>query len=117
MHKILGIAVAMVITATAMADGEPKLYVIGKDIKGVDKGAALEAVAANGLSTMVYECKQQIKGRKGLENVSGSSVFVVGQVSGTTSKWDATVAVAAKKGVALCTRKVVNEQTANFKNF
>lgn len=99
------------------AAGEPKLFVIGRDIEGVDKATALEAVALKGESTLIYECKEQIKGRKGLEALSGSNVFVVGEVQGTTSKWDAVVAVANGKRVAQCTRKVINKQTANFKNF
>lgn len=103
--------------SSAQSQGEPKLYVIGQDINGVDKATALEHVANNGEASLVYECKEQIKGRKGLENLSGSSIFVLGQVQGTISKWDAVVAVAKGKRAALCTRKVINKQTANFKNF
>lgn len=114
--KSLIITLALVASTVAHAAGEPKLYVIGQDITGVDKAQALEAVV-NNRDAMIYECKQQTKGRKGLENVSGSSLYVVGQVQGTISKWDALVAVVKGKGVALCTRKVINEQTANFKNF
>ena len=111
---ILGVMVAM--ASTAHGAGEPKLYVRG-EVKGVSKGDALNYVASNGLDTMIYECKQQVKGRKGLENLPGDSVFVIGQVSGSPEKWSAITAVAKGQTTSACVRKVINTHTGNFKNF
>jgi hypothetical protein len=110
----MGVITAL--SVTAAASGEPKLYTT-RPVTGVSKGEALSYVASHGLETLVYECKTKVQGRKGLENLPGDSVFVIGQVSGTPEKWDAITSVAKGGYAAECIRKVINKHTANFKNF
>ena len=115
--KSLLITALLTLSTVASAAGEPKLYVIGS-LQGTDKGAALTYVAKNGLNSLVYQCKQKIQGRKGLENLSGSDVWIINNTpNGTTEKWQAVVAVAKGAPAFECVRKVINENTANFKNF
>lgn len=115
--KSIVLTLSLLASTVASAAGEPKLYVIGS-VTGTDKGAALTYVAKNGLNSLVYQCKQKIQGRKGLENLSGSDVWVIGSTpNGTTEKWSAVVAVAKGSTAFECVRKVINENTANFKNF
>lgn len=114
--RMLMVAVTALIVTQVQAAGEPKLYTT-RPVSGVSKGEALSYVASHGLDTLIYECKTKVQGRKGLENLPGDSVFVIGQVSGTTEKWDAITAVAKGGYAAECVRKVINKHTANFKNF
>lgn len=104
------------IVATASAQTTDKMFVLGGVNSSATKIDATKALLKD-RNALVYECAEQVFGRKNLENKPGDKKYVLGSVSGTDSKVQAMSAALEKRTVYKCTRKVLNEFTGNLKNF
>ena len=104
------------VVATASAKTTDKMYVIGDVNSSATKIDATKALLKD-RNAMIYECAEQVFGRKNLENKPGDKKYILGTVSGTDSKVEAMSAALEKRTVYKCTRKVLNEFTGNLKNF
>jgi len=104
------------IVSTASAQSTDKMFVLGDVNSTATKIDATKALLKD-RGAMVYECAEQVFGRKNLENKPGDKKYIIGAVSGTDSKVQAMSAALEKRTVYKCTRKVLNEFTGNLKNF
>ena len=112
---MLTVLISLIVSMSHAATTD-KMFVLGDVSSTATKIDATKALLKD-RSAMVYECAEQVFGRKNLENKPGDKKYIIGAVSGTDSKVEAMSAALEKRTVYKCTRKVLNEFTGNLKNF
>ncbi len=112
---MINVILALVIQVSS-AQTTDKMFVLGDVSSSATKIDATKALLKD-RQALVYECAEQVFGRKNLENKPGDKKYVLGPVSGTDSKVEAMTAALEKRTVYKCTLKVLNEFTGNLKNF